>query len=145
MAYELRTEIAIDAPPDRVWSILMDFPSYPDWNPFIRSIKGEARPRGKLKARIQPSGGRAMTFKPTVLAAEPARELRWLGHLGFPGIFDGEHHLALVSLPEGGTRFRQEERFTGILVPLLRKSLDKDTRRGFEEMNLALKARAENP
>src|SRR5688572_11399033 len=85
MSFELRTEIDIDAAPARVWSILTDLPSYSDWNPFIRSIEGEARPQGKLKARIQPSGGRAITFKPTVLAVEPTRELRWLGHLGFPG------------------------------------------------------------
>ena len=32
---------------------------------------------------------------------------------------------------------RQEERFTGLFVPLFKKSLDRDTRRGFEEMNLA--------
>lgn len=143
MAHELRTEIDIDAPPERVWAILMDFDAYPDWNPFIRSIEGDARRGGKLKARIQPSGGRAMTFNPTVLTAEPSRELRWLGKLGIKGLFDGEHRLALEALPGGGTRFRQEERFTGILVPLFRKSLDKDTRRGFEEMNEALKTRAE--
>ena len=81
MTHELRTEIDIDAAPERVWSILTDLPSYPDWNPFMRSIEGQARPQGKHKARIQPSGGRAMTFNPTVLAVEPARELRWLGQL----------------------------------------------------------------
>jgi hypothetical protein len=143
MAHELRTDIEIDAPPERVWAILMDFDAYPDWNPFIRGIEGDARRDGKLKVRIQPSGGRAMTFNPTVLAAEPSKELRWLGHLGISGLFDGEHRLALEALPDGRTRFRQEERFTGLLVPLFRKNLDKDTRRGFAEMNQALKARAE--
>jgi len=32
-----------------------------------------------------------MTFRPTILKAEPNRELRWLGHLLVPGLFDGEH------------------------------------------------------
>jgi hypothetical protein len=32
-----------------------------------------------------------MRFRPTVLKAEPPRELRWLGHFVFRGIFDGEH------------------------------------------------------
>ncbi len=31
------------------------------------------------------------TFRPTVLVAEPNRELRWLGRLFMPGPFDGEH------------------------------------------------------
>ena len=143
MAHDLRTEIDIDASPERVWAILMDFGAYPDWNPFIRSIEGDARRDGRLKVRIQPSGGRAMRFNPTVLAAEPSRELRWLGKLGVKGLFDGEHRLVLEALPNGGTKFRQEEGFMGILVPLFRKSLEKDTRRGFVEMNEALKARAE--
>ncbi|KAH9852934.1 hypothetical protein C2E23DRAFT_139421 [Lenzites betulinus] len=29
--------IVIDAPVDKVWSALIDFPSYPQWNPFVRS------------------------------------------------------------------------------------------------------------
>ena len=85
-----------------------------------------------------------MTFKPTVLAAEPGRELRWLGRLLVPGVFDGEHRFRLEPLPDGRTRFIQSERFTGILVALLRKTLDK-TQLGFEQMNGALKQRVEAP
>jgi hypothetical protein len=40
-------------------------------------------------------------------------------------------------------RFVHREEFTGILVPLLWRSLDRDTRRGFEEMNRRLKELAE--
>ena len=32
-----------------------------------------------------------MTFRPTVLAVNPGRELRWRGQLLLPGIFAGEH------------------------------------------------------
>jgi hypothetical protein len=75
---ELRAEIEIGAPPERVWQVLTDFGAYPEWNPFIRSIEGEPRVGSRLKVRIQPPGARAMTFRPTVRAAKPARELRWL-------------------------------------------------------------------
>ena len=103
MAHDLRTAIDIDASPERVWAILMDFGAYPDWNPFIRSIEGDARRDGRLKVRIQPSGGRAMRFNPTVLAAEPSRELRWLGKLGVKGLFDGEHSFRLEPTASGCT------------------------------------------
>src|ERR687898_2006844 len=72
-------------------------------------------------------------------------ELRWLGHLFVPGLFDGEHSLSIQPLEENRVRFVQREAFKGLLVPLFARSLDNNTRRGFEEMNRALKERAEAP
>ena len=73
---------------------------------------------------------------------EPDRELRWLGRLLVPGIFDGEHILHIEPLDQTRSRFTQAERFSGILVRLFGSTLDK-TELGFEQMNDALKARAE--
>jgi hypothetical protein len=81
-----------------VWRLLTNFASYPQWNPFIRSISGQHAPRERLQAHIEPPGGRGMTFKPKVLNAEPNRELRWLGHLLVPGLFDGEHSFTIQPL-----------------------------------------------
>jgi hypothetical protein len=140
---QLHTEIEIGASAWRVWELLTDFASYPEWNPFIRSISGELAPGERLQARLEPPGGRAMTFKPKVLTAEPNRELRWLGHLLVPGLFDGEHSFTIQPLEDDRVRFIQREAFKGLLVPLFAQSLESNTRRGFEEMNHALKERAE--
>jgi len=83
-----------------------------------------------------------MTFRPRVLAVEANRELRWLGSFLVRGLFDGEHAFLIERIGTVRVRFVQRERFTGILVPLFGKGLTA-TRLGFEEMNLALKARAE--
>ena len=142
--HEIVTRTEIDAPPRDVWTVLIDFPAHPQWNPFVRSIEGSPREGETLKVFIQPVGGKGMTFHPRVLRAVPVQELRWLGRVVLPGIFDGEHFFKLEPLDEGRrTSFIQGERFTGLLVPLLRKSLDRGTREGFEAMNRALKARAE--
>ena len=78
-----------------------------------------------------------MTFRPTVRVAEPDRELRWLGRVLLPGIFDGEH--AFIIEPQAsGCRLRHEETFSGLLVPAFGAMLD-DTARSFAELN----ARAE--
>ena len=140
---ELCTEIEIQATAERVWQLLTDFPSFPQWNPFIRKATGNIQVGERLEVNVQPSGASGMTFRPTVLKAEPNRELRWLGHLLISGIFDGEHSFAIEPLGENRVRFTQREVFTGLLVPLFARGLDTDTRRGFEEMNRALKARAE--
>ena len=84
----------------------------------------------------------AMTFRPTVLAATPDEELRWLGHLLLPRVFDGEHQLLLASLGDRRTRFTQRELVRGILVPFTGGILAK-TEQGFVAMNQALKKRAE--
>jgi hypothetical protein len=140
---QLDTQIEIDAPAKRVWEVLTDFASYPQWNPFIRHISGRPAPGERLQARLAPPGGRAMTFKPKVLTAEPNRELRWLGHLLLPGLFDGEHSFTIEPLEENRVRFIQQEAFKGLLVPLFARSLETNTQQGFEEMNHALKERAE--
>jgi hypothetical protein len=141
--HHLYTEIEIEASVERVWAVLVDFASYSQWNPFVRSAVGVPQQGARLQIVIQPSGGKAMRFSPVVLAAEAGRELRWLGRFLVPGLFDGEHSFIIEPLAEGKVRFQQSERFSGILVGLFRASLDRDTKRGFEEMNRALKARAE--
>lgn len=142
--HHLHTEIDVDASAERVWAVLSDFPSYPQWNPFIRSVIGSPRRGERLRVVVQPSGGKAMRFSPVVLAAEAGRELRWRGRLLLPGIFDGEHGFVIEPLGEDRVRFRHSERFSGLLVGPFRASLDRDTRRGFEEMNRALKERVES-
>jgi hypothetical protein len=134
--------IEIEASPAAVWAIVSDTASFPSWNPFIRKLEGELRTGAKLSVTIEPPGRRSTNFRPTVLAAEPARELRWIGRVLIAGIFDGEHSLLLEPTATGGTRFTQAERFSGILVRLVGGTLD-STELGFKQMNEALKARAE--
>ena len=136
------TRIEIAAPPLRVWSVLIDFARFPEWNPFITRIEGAPKPGARLRVEIKPPGKSAMTFTPVVVAARPGKELRWRGRLLLPGIFDGEHAFELEE--RGGIcSFRQSERFSGLLVPLLGGALAA-TEHGFQAMNAALKRRAES-
>jgi hypothetical protein len=140
---ELRSEIEIQASAERVWNILTDFESFLQWNPFIRRAGGNVMVGERLEVNIQPSGAKGMIFRPVILKAEPNRELRWLGHLLVSGLFDGEHIFTIESMGANRVCFIQHEIFIGLLVPLFERGLDADTRRGFEEMNQALKARSE--
>ena len=143
MRKELASSIDINASPEEVWSVLTDFAKFPDWNPFMRWAKGELRAGAKLEVRIQPTGARGSTFKPTILVVNPPRELRWIGHLWISGFFDGEHILTIEPIGNNNARFEQKEIFNGLFVRLLAKSLDRDTLRGFNEMNKALKKQVE--
>jgi len=141
---EITTTIDIDATPDRVWAQLTDFSAHATWNPFIKKLDGTARVGERLAITVHPPGGRPMSFTPTVLKADQNAELRWLGRFVFPGLCDGEHFFKIAPLDAGRrARFTQGERFKGLLVPLLRTSIEGPTRQGFEAMNRALKERVE--
>ncbi len=143
MALEIKTEISISATPERIWAILTKFDEYPNWNPFIKSVKGHVDVGEKITARIEPPGTKGMTFKPKVLTFLKNRELSWLGHLFIPGLFDGKHKFELIDDGDGTTTFVQSEEFKGVLVPFFKKQLENNTKNGFVEMNKKLKELAE--
>ena len=144
MHHELHTEIDINATPEAVWQVLTDLDGWADWNPFITSSVGKAAVGEELSNRMEPPGGKAMTFKPEVTVVDEASTFEWLGKLGVTGVFDGRHRFQLEATPSGGTHLVHTEHFTGVLVRFMRKSLDTTTKSGFEAMNVALKARAES-
>jgi hypothetical protein len=134
--------VEIDAPDDRVWDVLVDFAAYPEWNPFVTSVAGAPIVGSRLKIRLRPAGRRGMTFRPRVLAATPRRELRWLGRALIPGLFDGEHSFVIEPTGPSSCRLVQGETFRGLLVGLFGSGLAA-TAEGFNQMNQALKDRAE--
>ncbi|REA06150.1 SRPBCC domain-containing protein [Haloferax sp. Atlit-6N] len=143
MAHEIETSIDIDAPPERVWETLVDFDRYPEWNPFMR-IAGRPNEGATLTVHLRPPGGRESEFEPDVVHCEKHRELRWLGHLVFPGLFDGEHRFRLEPLDGGErTRFEHAETFSGVLAGLLLRFVGEQTKAGFVAMNEGLKTRVE--
>jgi len=143
MAILVKTEISINARPDKIWTILTDFDNYPKWNPFVTSLKGDVKVGNKITVRIEPPEASVNTFKPTVTAFETNKKLSWLGVLLMKGIFDGEHKFELTDNGNGTTTLVQSENFIGLLVPLFKKQLNDNTRRGFEAMNKKLKELAE--
>jgi hypothetical protein len=139
---EISAAIHIDATPDQVWNTLTDLAGYSQWNPFIREAAGQVAVGAQLTLRMFPAQGRPMTFRPKVLAADTARELRWIGRLIMPGIFDGEHRFTLGPA-DGGTDLVQSEKFSGLLVPMVGKTIG-GTTDNFRLLNEALKQRVEN-
>ena len=140
----IRTTIDIGVMPERVWRILVDFARYPQWNVTFRFADGHMRVGERLDVKVLSGNLRETRVRPVLLRAEESRELRWRGSLLLPGILDGEHIFELVPSGEGGTRFNHSEIFSGILVSMLRRELDTNTRRAFESFNRALKRRAED-
>lgn len=140
----IETQITIEAGPDQVWAVLMDFESYQHWNPFIISIKGSATVGTQLDNELSMKDKKSMKFQPEVLVVEEQQEFRWKGKMFVKGLFDGEHYFKLKQNSDGSTTLIHGENFTGILAGLIMKKIGEDTVKGFEAMNDALKYRVEN-
>jgi hypothetical protein len=138
MQYQIKTSIDIAASPAKVWDVFSDFKNYPNWNTFIVSLAGEVKVGNTIDIDLV-----TMKFKPVVLKFEENKELRWKGKLFMKGLFDGEHYFQLNENTDGSTTFVHGENFSGIMVRLLKKKLDGETRDGFNKMNEALKAEVE--
>jgi hypothetical protein len=140
---ELNNELEMNASAERVWQVLTDFASFPQWNPFIQRVSGELKAGKRLEVQIQASRTPGTTIRPLVLKVEPNHELRWVGRWPIPGILNDEHIFTIEPLDTNRVRFTQREIFTGLLSPFHARSRNADTRRGFREMATALKLRAE--
>ncbi len=90
-----------------------------------------------------PRGG-TLVLMPTVLVAERDREFRWLGK-SEGDTFNGEHRFLIEPIENNNNKvhFTQSEKFSGSMVASLEGWLDTVVKQNFEDMNRALKQRAE--
>ena len=137
---EIHTCVAIDAPAFSVWNLLVDFANYAKWNPFITKIRGELRQGSRLDMEIM-LNGKAVAVNPTVAGVEMERQIVWEGRIG--SLFASEHRIAIEPLTHDRVALIQGEKFSGPVVSLVARKLDTVLKRGFEEMNNALKQVAE--
>lgn len=140
---EVRSEIEINSYPANVWRILIDFATYDRWNPFINKISGLPTKGSKIDIYIETPSGKNRKYSPRITKVEEGRELRWLGKSSLPGFLNAEHIFTIEELQPERVRFIQREVFDGLLTTVFGKGLDTDIRQGFQDMNDALKKRAE--
>jgi hypothetical protein len=128
----------IEAPAEKVWALLTDAANYPAWNTTVDRIEGRIAPGETIKVHAKISPGRAFPVK--VTSFTPPERMVWTG--GMPlGLFKGERVFTLTRTGDG-VDFAMRENFTGLLAPLIGKSIP-DLQPAFDEFAAALKRRAE--
>lgn len=142
LAVEITAVTPIDAPPARVWAVLADTAAYPEWNPFVRALRGPLVEGGQIEVELQLPGRELQTLTPRLITVEPGRSFTWLGNVGPRGVLDGRHSFTVE--PDGaGSRLVHAERLSGLLVPAFRGMLTGATPEAFTAMNEALRERAQ--
>ena len=134
-----RAEITIDAPPQKIWDILVDTNGYSDWDPGMIRIEGKLAPGEKVKFFTKFSPEQAFAVKVTTF--EPAKKMVLTG--GMPlGLFKSERTHTLTPGKDGRTNFHTEEIFSGLLFPLFGKQIP-DLTDSFQKFAAGLKEQAE--
>lgn len=140
---EIITTIEIDAPPQAVWDVLLDFDQYDQWNPTV-DLTGRPEEGELLSLVLTLPERKPQAFRPKLLVVDEPTELRWQGRLFVPGLYDGEHRFVLEGLDDGErTRLTHAETFRGVLVGFINRRIGADIETGFTLMNEALKSRVE--
>ncbi|SEG96048.1 Polyketide cyclase / dehydrase and lipid transport [Nonomuraea solani] len=129
------SSIVIDAPAGKVWQLLADMRSWPQWRSDAYVIElGEMKPDAPFRWNI-----RGQAIKSTFAVVEPERELAWTGvAMGYVKAID---RMRLEAAGDGRTRVTIEESMAGPLLTLFYSSAK--LRKGHEDMLHMLKTAAE--
>ena len=126
--------VDIDAPPAQVWDVLTDFASYKSWNPLLRNVEGDLVMGGSL--RVQTTFI-PMTLSATVTAVDKPNHFAWEDHVPL-NLLTPVFSVHLLPLSENRTRVIIAESFTGPLLPILGRRLDRQMPPLYEAMGKAL-------
>jgi hypothetical protein len=113
-----RVEVTVHAHPDDVWSVLTDADGFPRWNSTVTRIEGEIREGETLRVHVP---GTDRVFTPRVSDVVPNQRMTWTG--GFSPVFKGVRTFELRPRSDGATDFAMAERFSGLMIPLVRNAM----------------------
>lgn len=135
---ECAVAINIHAKPRAIWSLLTDAARMPQWNSTVLGIDGHIAPgeRIALKSTLDPK----RTFNLKVGTFDPPSKMVWQD--GMAPMFKGVRTYTLTPRRDGSTDFTMTETLTGLMLPLIARSLP-DFRPSFEQFALDLKQASE--
>lgn len=168
--FKTQANATIDAPIDVVWNALLDFPSYPDWNPFVRSqvlasdlfipLDDQSNPVAgqKLIINVQtppldppvdadtpsdPLHAQMSYENITVLEGAPTYRCAWKQIMIVDALLNATRWQALSTLEDGRTYYEAREVYSGSLATTLESTLGEGLQQGFDVQASELKAYVE--
>jgi hypothetical protein len=140
---EIRTEIQITAPPEKVWSLLTDFNNWKNWNPTINEISGDASVGSKLIITMRcEDGSKGHKYSPVITTFKKPNFMRWEAKMISNFLFSSDKIFELKET-SSGTLLIHKEIFDGIIVTLFWGKMSPGILPMLKVMNEALKKKAE--
>jgi hypothetical protein len=113
-----RVENSIDARPERIWSLLTNAKDFARWNSTVTGIDGSITDGERIRIHV-PGTSRTPTLR--ISDVVPPIRMTWTG--GIVPILRGVRTFELTSRNGDSTSFIMEERLSGLLLPLVGRSL----------------------
>src|SRR4051794_29126949 len=107
----ISSAIEIDAPVALVWSVLRDFDSYAEWNPFTVSVKTTLELGSPVDMEVRLRPPRAMHQVEYVSAFVEGERMCWGGHVGPRWFITADRCQVLTDLGDGRTRYMTTDVF----------------------------------
>lgn len=136
-------EVEIAAPAERVWEILTDFPAYPVWNPFTRTMHALLVPGEAVRMKLD-LGWTTAHQVATIRTVDPPGLIVWDVVVGARFLLRAERTQRVVPTAPNRCRYVTEDVMVGPLAILVRLLFGRALERGFSGMAQALRARAES-
>ncbi len=140
-----RTTFPVAASAERVWEVLADFASWPEWNPSIPSISGIHSEASEVSLTLAMPGRPSAKVRATLTEVEPGRRLSWEGNVAADWFFFGRREFDLAAQPDGTVHVTHVEDVRGMFFPVFRLLMGSAIDKHHEGLNVALRQRAETP
>ncbi len=142
--HEIRTEIDIAAPPEKVWAIITDIDSWGEWSPIINSAEGNAELNATLTITMisKKAGKDGPVYQPEITHFDAPNYFHWRAVM-FSEVIMTNDKVFELEKTETGTRLVHKELFKGMMLPIFCNKFDENVPAMLNSMNQALKELAE--
>lgn len=135
--------VEIDAPIELVWSVLVDFPRYGEWNRFTPSVECAGQPGSPVVMDVRMPGTKPRRQVEVLNVMEAPTRLAWGMRMGAAWVLVANRYQVLEPLGPGRTRYTSTDSLSGMLAPLVRTLYAEPMRAGFALAAAGLKERCE--
>ena len=142
--WRVHTEIIIDAKPEVVWEVLTNFDAMPEWSTTLQGIDGVFRDKEEVVVRykLKPNKSK-ITMYNQVIRIKEGSQFGWSGNVFSLGMRDN-HQFILQELPDGRTKFIQEDDAQGGLTWLVAPIVTNVFVKMYSTFNIDLKKQIES-
>jgi len=146
MAGLFECKIQIDAPPEYVWKVLVDFERYGEWNPFLTKVEGKAEIGAEIALYVKLSPEKeAMRFsKEMIISLKENQHLSYDSHFLSSSLFNTVRWQTIRPCDDGNKSiYHSHQKISGVASWPITQLYGDRISEGFEASSLAFKKRVE--